>query len=133
MSDRPKADHDDIKLEVQGTTGIVTFDRPQSRNALTFQMYDRLAEICSGISSEGEIRSLVVTGAGGRAFAAGTDISQFQDFGSVEKALGYERRMEEVLVAIERCRVPTIAAVAGICTGGGVAIALACGHPACRA
>jgi enoyl-CoA hydratase len=126
MSDLPKADYDDVKLEVRGPIGIVTLDRPQTRNALTFQMYDRLAEICAGISSEGDIRSLVVTGAGGRAFAAGTDISQFQDFGSVEKALAYEQRMEQVLGTIERCRVPIIAAIAGACTGGGAAIALAC-------
>jgi enoyl-CoA hydratase/carnithine racemase len=65
-------------------------------------------------------------GAGGRAFAAGTDISSFSDIREASDALAYEQRINEVLDAVERCPVPTIAAIAGACTGGGAAIAAAC-------
>lgn len=104
----------------------VTFNRPQARNALTFAIYDRLAEICERISDDRSIRVLLLTGAGGKAFAAGTDISQFRAFETEDDAIGYEQRIDRVLDAVERCTVPTIAAIAGACTGGGAAIAAAC-------
>jgi enoyl-CoA hydratase len=116
----------DILFEVQDGIGTVTFNRPQARNAMTFAMYDRLAEICAQAGAEDGVKALVVTGAGGKAFAAGTDIALFRSFETAEDALGYEARIETVLTAIETCRVPTIAAIAGACTGGGAAIAVAC-------
>src|SRR5262249_51161007 len=63
---------------------------------------------------------------GGRAFAAGTDISQFREFRSAQDGLAYEARMERMLSQLERCAVPTIAAMAGICTGGAAVIAAPC-------
>jgi len=116
----------DILFEVQDGIGTVTFNRPQARNAMTFAMYDRLAEICAQAGVEDGVKALVVTGEGGKAFAAGTDIALFRGFETAEDALGYEARIETVLTAIETCRVPTIAAIAGACTGGGAAIAVAC-------
>jgi enoyl-CoA hydratase/carnithine racemase len=104
----------------------VTLNRPESRNALTFAMYDRLAQICQGAGEDDGLRALVITGAGEKAFAAGTDIAQFRDFRTEEDALAYEARIETVLDAIETCPVPTIAAIAGACTGGGAGIAAAC-------
>ena len=86
-------------------------------------MYERLAEIAT---APGEVRVLIITGAGEKAFAAGTDINQFRAFSTPEDALGYEARIDRVLVTIECCPVPTIAAIAGACTGGGAAIAAAC-------
>lgn len=104
----------------------VTFNRPAARNALTFAMYERLAEICRQIDTDPAIKALVLTGSGEKAFAAGTDISEFRAFASAQDAIDYEARIERVLDALERCRVPTIAAIAGACTGGGAGIALAC-------
>jgi enoyl-CoA hydratase len=78
------------------------------------------------VTAEPKVGALVVTGAGGRAFAAGTDISSFRDIAGPNDALAYERRINEVLDAVECCPVPTIAAIAGACTGGGAAIAAAC-------
>src|SRR5262249_7394817 len=72
------------------------------------------------------VKAMILTGAGDKAFAAGTDISQFRAFKTPEDALAYEERIDRVLGTLERCRVPTIAAVAGACTGGGAGIALAC-------
>jgi enoyl-CoA hydratase/carnithine racemase len=115
----------DLLFHVEGRLGIVTLNRPHARNALTFAMYDRLADLCSGLPPDGPVRALVVIGAGAH-FAAGTDIAQFRDFRSEEDALAYERRIETVLAAIEGCVVPTIAAIAGACTGGGAGIAAAC-------
>lgn len=104
----------------------VTLNRPQARNALTFAMYERLGELAAEINGDDSIRCLVITGAGGKAFAAGTDISQFRAFETEEDALAYEGRMDRVLGALESVRVPTIAAIAGACTGGGAGIAGAC-------
>ncbi len=104
----------------------ITFNRPEARNALTFGMYDRLAELCSSTPSDGSVRAIVIAGAGGKAFAAGTDMTQFRAFKTPQDALDYEHRINEVLEAVERCPLPTIAAIHGACTGGGGSIAAAC-------
>ncbi len=104
----------------------VAFNRPQARNALTFAMYERLAELCRQMPTDRSIRAMVLSGAGGKAFAAGTDMTQFRAFETPQDALDYEQRIDEVLAAVERCPVPTIAAINGACTGGGASIAAAC-------
>lgn len=114
---------DELLYEVRDGIGHVVLNRPQARNALTFPMYERLAEIAA---DPGQARALVLTGAGEKAFAAGTDISQFRAFQGAEDAIAYEDKLERVIGILERCRVPTIAAVAGACTGGGAGIAAAC-------
>ena len=113
---------------VEVSDGIVTatFNRPEARNALTFAMYERLAALCGEVDEDRSVRALVLTGAGPKAFAAGTDISQFRAFDGPGDALAYEARIDRVLSALERCRAPTIAAIAGACTGGGAAIAACC-------
>jgi len=116
----------ELVYEVRGDIAYVTFNRPQARNALTFAMYDRLVEICATADEDRSIRAMVLTGAGDKAFAAGTDISQFRAFDKAEDALEYEARIDRVLGALERCRVPTIAAIQGACTGGGAGIATCC-------
>jgi len=117
---------EDLLYEVRDGVGFATLNRPQARNALTFPMYERLAALCGEIASDPSVRALVVTGAGDRAFAAGTDISQFRDFRTADDALAYEARVDRVLTAIEECPKPTVAAIAGACTGGGAAIAAVC-------
>jgi enoyl-CoA hydratase/carnithine racemase len=104
----------------------VTFNRPQARNALTFEMYKRLAELCRQMPTDGSVRAMVLSGAGGKAFAAGTDMTQFRAFETPRDALNYEQQIDDVLEAVERCPVPTIAAIHGACTGGGGSIAAAC-------
>src|SRR5689334_13434977 len=104
----------DLLYEVKGAVGVVTFNRPQAHNALTFEMYDRLGEICATVPADGSVRAIIITGAGGRAFAAGTDISLFRDFRSAADGVGYEERMERMFVKLEHCPVPTIAAIPGI-------------------
>jgi enoyl-CoA hydratase/carnithine racemase len=116
----------ELLYDKRGEVGWITFNRPQARNALTFAMYEGLAEICSRVAQTREVRALVITGAGDKAFAAGTDIAQFQEFKGGEDGIAYERKMDRILDAVERCAVPTIAAIAGFCTGGGAAIAAVC-------
>jgi enoyl-CoA hydratase len=116
----------DILFEVHDGIATVTFNRPQARNAFTFAMYERLAEICAMVNDDRSVRVMILTGAGGKAFAAGTDISQFRTFDTPEDALNYESRIDRVLSTLEQCRVPTIAAIAGACTGGGAGIAGCC-------
>jgi enoyl-CoA hydratase/carnithine racemase len=120
------APSNDILYEVKGHVGIVTFNRPAAHNALTFEMYDRLGEITATLPADRSVRALVITGAGGKAFGAGTDISLFRDFSTAEHGIAYEARMEAMFAKLERCPVPVIAAVPGICTGGAAVIAATC-------
>jgi enoyl-CoA hydratase len=113
----------DLLFDVRDGIGFITLNRPAARNALTFAMYERLAGIAA---DPGGARVLIITGAGDKAFAAGTDIAQFRDFRNVEDAIAYEAKLDRVLAALEGCAVPVIAAVSGACTGGGAGIAAAC-------
>ena len=116
----------DILYEIQDGIGRITFNRPQARNAFTFRMYEQLGEICEQAEKDSSIKVLLLTGAGEKAFAAGTDISEFKVFSTAQDALDYESRIERVLSALENSRLPTIAAIAGVCTGGGFTIAGCC-------
>ena len=116
----------EILSQVRGHTLWITFNRPEARNALTFEMYEGLATLCREVPTDGSIRAVVIHGAGGKAFAAGTDMTQFRAFERAQDALDYEARIERVLEAVERCPLPTVAAINGACTGGGAAIAGVC-------
>lgn len=118
--------NDELLYDVTNGIGRITLNRPQARNALTFAMYTRLAEICETVPTDGSVKAIIITGAGDKAFAAGTDIAQFRDFKTPQDALDYEERIDAVMTAVERCPVPTIAAMHGACTGGGAGIAAAC-------
>jgi enoyl-CoA hydratase len=117
---------EELLYEIKDGIGYITFNRPEARNAFTFRMYERLREICLQVGTDLSVKALVLTGAGGKAFAAGTDVSQFKSFSSGDDVMEYEARIERVLSAIEICAVPTIAAIGGACTGGGFTIAGCC-------
>ncbi len=118
---------DDLLFQQSDDVGVITFNRAPARNALTFEMYDALAKIFDQIHEQTiDIKALIFTGAGEKAFAAGTDISRFRDFETEADALGYERRMDQVLGRLETLTIPTVAAIRGACTGGGAAIAACC-------
>ncbi len=123
----------DITSDLRGQTLWVTFNRPEARNALTFDMYEGLAEICSTVPEDGSVKALVIVGAGGKAFAAGTDMTQFRAFETEEDAWAYEDEITRVLTAVDMCPVPTIAAIHGACTGGGASIAASCDMRICSA
>ena len=117
---------DEILTSLDGGVLTVTLNRPEKYNALTFTMYDRIAEICATVPADGSVKAIVFRGAGGKAFAAGTDISLFRSFETPEQGIAYEKNADKVFTALERCPVPTIAAITGACTGGGAAIAAVC-------
>jgi enoyl-CoA hydratase/carnithine racemase len=116
---------DDLLYDEADGIGWLTLNRPEARNALTFAMYEGIGELASG-ALEDLPKVIVISGAGDRAFAAGTDIAQFTSFSGEADVLSYEGRMSAVLSSLEGCLVPTIAAIRGACTGGGAAIAGAC-------
>jgi enoyl-CoA hydratase len=117
---------DEVLYEITDGVGLITLNRPQARNALTIPMYDRLAEILGNVPEDGSVHAIVITGAGEKAFAAGTDISHFLDFSTPEQGFAYEEAAGRNFEIYESCPVPVIAAIAGACTGGGAAIAGCC-------
>jgi enoyl-CoA hydratase len=123
---RAIAPADELIVEQRGAIRWITFNRPQARNALTWNMYDRLEKACMEVNADRGVRAVVLTGAGGKAFVAGTDIAQFRAFKTEQDALDYEARGDVIMSALESVRVPTIAAITGACTGAGAAIAACC-------
>ena len=113
-------------FETQGPTAILTFNRPEARNAMTWEMYASLVETCHRVAADPSVKVLVLRGAGGKAFVAGTDIAQFQSFGNPGDGVKYEEKLDAVLDRLERLTKPTIAEVQGVAAGGGCAIALCC-------
>jgi enoyl-CoA hydratase len=112
--------------ETHGHLARLTFNRPEARNAMTWDMYEALVDACDRVDRDRDVRVLILRGAGGKAFVAGTDIKQFESFRSPEDATSYERRIDEVLDRLERVTKATIAQVQGVAAGGGCAIALTC-------
>jgi enoyl-CoA hydratase/carnithine racemase len=117
---------DHLLYEEKDRVATITFNRPAARNAMTWDMYEGLRTACERINDSDHIRVAVLRGAGGKAFVAGTDITQFLTFETAEDGLAYERRIEAVLDALESVRVPTIAAIDGYAVGGGLGISATC-------
>jgi enoyl-CoA hydratase len=115
---------------VEGAVAFLTFNRPEARNAMTWDMYEALVEACDRVDQTEAVRVFVLR-AEGKAFIAGTDISQFTRFASRDDAVAYERRIDSVIDRLERISAATIAQVQGVAAGGGCAIALACDLRVC--
>jgi enoyl-CoA hydratase/carnithine racemase len=93
---------------------------------MTWKMYEELGEICRNLAQAPDIRAVVLRGAGGEAFVAGTDISKFQAFRSAEDGIEYEARMETYLDPLAALPMPTLAVIEGWAVGGGLSIAACC-------
>lgn len=117
---------ENLHVEIHDGIAEVTLNRPRQRNALTFSMYERLLAFCEKAALDTSLRAVLITGAGDKAFAAGTDIAEFHSVKTAEDGLAYEAKIERVLSALETLAIPTIAAISGACTGGGAAIAACC-------
>lgn len=114
---------DQLLFERRESTAFITFNRPEARNAMTWEMYDALFACCEEVDADDDIRVLVLRGAGDKAFVAGTDIKQFLEFESGEDGVVYEERMERIVGRLETVRKPTVAVIDGYAIGGGLAIA----------
>ena len=115
-----------LTLEQADRVAVVTVDRPEARNAMTFEMYERLHDHMEQLDGDADVRAIVLRGAGDKAFVSGTDIRQFLEFKTKEHALAYEARIGRVLRRIHGMTKPTIAMVQGDAVGGGLFMALAC-------
>ena len=116
----------EVRTDRKGDVVHVTFDRQAARNAMTWQMYQTLGDICGQLRADASARAVVFRGAGGKSFIAGTDIAQFKAFKSGEDGIAYEEKMEGYLAAIEALPMPTLCVVEGFAIGGGLAIAACC-------
>ena len=119
-----------VRWDIRNSLGVLTFHRPEARNALTWDMYAALVEACDAVDARDDIRVLIIRGSGG-SFAAGTDISQFETFTSGADGVAYEHRLDAIISRLERVTVPTIAEVDGAAVGGGALLALACDLRVC--
>jgi enoyl-CoA hydratase len=117
---------DELQVTQDGGVLTVVFNRPEQRNAMTFGMYEGLEAACQRADADDSVRVLVLRGAGGRAFVAGTDIAQFLEFTGGDDGIAYEQAIERVVNRLEDVAVPTVAAVEGACVGGGLALAAVC-------
>lgn len=113
-----------------GSLARLVLSNPGRRNALTLEMYDQLHKACEEIDAAPQVRVTVLRGAGGEAFAAGTDIGEFRDFTGAD-GVEYERRVGRAVERLAALRMPVIAAVEGPAVGGGLALAACCDIVAC--
>ena len=110
-----------------GAVATVTLNRPERRNAMDRDSWQRLGEVFAELSEDTDLRCVVVTGAGGKAFGSGNDISEFETMRTdAEKVRAYNDITIAAVHAIEKCLHPTVARIEGFCLGGGLEIALAC-------
>ncbi len=119
------SENENVLLEQRGTTAIITINRPQALNALNTATLDDLADALVEASEIEDLRALVITGSGDKAFVAGADISEMSDMSCIE-AEDFALQGQEVFNGIEHFPVPVIAAVNGFALGGGTELAMAC-------
>jgi enoyl-CoA hydratase len=118
---------ENIKLERDENVASITIARPEKHNALTVEMWQGLREAFESVTADASLRAVVLRGAGGRAFCVGADIGEFEATrGSKTQAVIYAELVHDGVRAIQLCPHPTIAAIEGLCVGGGVEIAAAC-------
>jgi enoyl-CoA hydratase len=109
-----------------GGIGLVTFNQPEKRNAISVEMWQGLADILQGMEADPAVRVVILTGAGDQAFVSGADISQFdKQRGDHAAQRDYAARIQAGRDALRGFGKPMIAAIRGYCLGGGLAIAMA--------
>lgn len=112
---------------VKDGVGYITFNNPEKHNAVSIEMWDALEQILDGFRSSQNIRVIVLSGAGGKAFVSGADISKFdKERSSKEAVLSYNKRTQKVYENLETFPKPTIAMIDGYCIGGGLNLAVCC-------
>jgi len=107
--------------------GWMIFNNPERHNAISLEMWEAALEIMAAYAADDSVRVMVVTGAGGKAFASGADISKFKDERQEAAALAhYQATTQKAYQALQRMPIPTIAMIRGYCIGGGTAAAVCC-------
>src|SRR5437588_1868934 len=127
MSTKNAAHHHEegaVLLEQNGPVAMITLSRPAALNALTWTMYQQLEAHLVSLAADDTTHAIIIRGEG-KAFAAGTDIQQFQDF-TGEDGVAYEHTMEAIVEHLYTITKPTIAAIDGFAVGAGLVIASVC-------
>jgi len=107
--------------------GYVIFNNPERHNAVSLDMWDATSRILEGFATDEEVRVVVLTGAGGKAFVSGADISKFEsERATLEATRRYNATVEKAYTGIQQFAKPTIAMIRGYCIGGGVGLAVCC-------
>lgn len=116
-----------LRVEKRGAVGWIVFDQPAKMNAINDAMWRAIPEAMAGFDADREVRCVAFRGEGTQAFAAGADISQFEEIRDGQAAVGeYDELLDRVLHAIQDSRKPSVALIHGFCMGGGLEVALAC-------
>ncbi len=115
-----------ILVDRSDSIATIVFNRPDRRNAISYEMWQSLGQIMESLDVDSSVRCVVFRGAGGEAFSAGADIKDFDEhrYDSVSAAR-YAKAFESALDRVERLRCPTISAIQGFCVGGGLELAAA--------
>src|SRR5256714_6793995 len=125
MDDVTKTDK--MLARKDGGVGYVIFNNPERHNAVSLDMWDATSRILEGFAADEEVRVVVLTGAGGKAFVSGADISKFaSERASLEDTRTYNIKTEAAFVGIYEFPKPTIAMIRGYCIGGGLGLATCC-------
>ena len=118
---------DRVQVRLEGAALHIVFNNPAKHNALSLDMWGAVPLLLKQAQADEQVRLVVFSGAGDKAFVSGADISQFADQRAARQAvLRYEALAEEALLAIYQCAKPTLASIQGYCIGGGVNVAIAC-------
>ena len=118
----------------EGVIGHIVFNNPERHNAVSLDMWDAVEAILNDFESDETIRVLVLSGAGGKSFVSGADISKFdKERGSAEAVAHYNDRIKIVYDRILHFPKPTIAMINGYCLGGGLNLATVCDVRFCSA
>src|SRR5712675_1378860 len=113
--------------ENDGAIGRIIFNNPARHNAVSLEMLQAVAQIMADFEADDAIRVIVVTGAGGKAFVSGADISEFKEKrANEEAAAAYSKVSEAARLKLHETLKPTIAMIRGYCIGGGLATAIGC-------
>jgi len=118
-------EYQNVVFEMKDTIGLLTINRPQKMNALNAVTLDEIKDIINKIKADENVRVLVITGSGDKAFVAGADISEFVDIG-LKDGFDFTRRGHLIFRELESLGIPSIAAVNGLALGGGCELAMAC-------
>ena len=118
--------NEQILVNKSDSIATITFNRPDQRNAISYEMWRSLGQIMESLEGDDAIRCVVFRGAGGQAFSAGADIKDFDEHRyDSASAANYAKAFESALERIEHMRCPTVSAIQGFCVGGGLELAAA--------
>jgi enoyl-CoA hydratase/carnithine racemase len=118
---------DKILTEQSGEIARIIFNQPEKRNAVSLEMWEAVEAAVTRFQADDSVRILILSGAGGKAFVSGADVSKFEsERASAEAVAHYNATTKRVYDLIEAFPKPTIAQIDGFCVGGGVALALSC-------